>query len=355
MNNMINPLPRSFYDRDPNLVAQDLLGKVLVRNINKKILKGVIVEVEAYLSLGDEASGDESTNVGGFAGKHVNAPASLHSSFSTGDVFPGMSSTKVGHFIGLNDNASQTNNGYVTNNVPSAFGAIGLDIVGIGETTGVSIDHEVANVLAFYDPLHTLYTAEVGPYEGYDSWDFGSVWAVQCDALPLLRFDANPQTNCGDGDDGDDEGQGGGGNSGGSGGGATATRIARTLATNLPTANIASLIAQIHSLINQYKANGGELSPVMQSFLSLYPTANSNNEVRDLEHGMDGEDVRSLQHLLIGQGQSIPAGATGWFGPETQAALAAYQVKNSIIPAAGYFGPITRAFMKAAGISGLWW
>lgn len=53
---MINPLPRSFYDRDPNLVAQDLLGKVLVRNINKKILKGVIVEVEAYLSLGDEAA-----------------------------------------------------------------------------------------------------------------------------------------------------------------------------------------------------------------------------------------------------------------------------------------------------------
>lgn len=49
-------LPRVFYDRDPPVVARDLLGKVLVRREGKHLLKGRIVEVEAYLGEGDPAA-----------------------------------------------------------------------------------------------------------------------------------------------------------------------------------------------------------------------------------------------------------------------------------------------------------
>jgi DNA-3-methyladenine glycosylase len=52
----LKKLPRSFYTRSALLVAQDLLGKILVRKIGKTILSGKIVEVEAYLGVKDPAS-----------------------------------------------------------------------------------------------------------------------------------------------------------------------------------------------------------------------------------------------------------------------------------------------------------
>ena len=50
------PVPRRFYDRDPKLVAPQLLGKVLVRRQGRKLLAGRIVEAEAYLGQDDPAS-----------------------------------------------------------------------------------------------------------------------------------------------------------------------------------------------------------------------------------------------------------------------------------------------------------
>ena len=69
----------------------------------------------------------------------------------------------------------------------------------------------------------------------------------------------------------------------------------------------------------------------------------------DLTLGSTGADVTALQNFLISNGYSIPAGATGYFGSQTQAALASYQAANGIAPAAGYFGPITRAKVNASG------
>jgi len=49
-------LSKLFYERDPELVAKDLLGKRLVRRLCKEILEGLIVETEAYYGMEDPAS-----------------------------------------------------------------------------------------------------------------------------------------------------------------------------------------------------------------------------------------------------------------------------------------------------------
>ena len=46
-------LNRKFYSRDTKAIAKDLLGKVLVHKSKKGVLKGKIVETEAYLGKND--------------------------------------------------------------------------------------------------------------------------------------------------------------------------------------------------------------------------------------------------------------------------------------------------------------
>jgi DNA-3-methyladenine glycosylase len=56
MKSALRILTPSFYDRDPRLVGPDLLGKILVRREERKLLMGRIVEVEAYLGAEDPAA-----------------------------------------------------------------------------------------------------------------------------------------------------------------------------------------------------------------------------------------------------------------------------------------------------------
>jgi DNA-3-methyladenine glycosylase len=49
-------LSRSFYARDTDLVARELLGKIIVREIDGHLLKARIVETEAYMGIADPAS-----------------------------------------------------------------------------------------------------------------------------------------------------------------------------------------------------------------------------------------------------------------------------------------------------------
>ena len=62
-------LSRKFYSRDTKIIAKELLGKVLVHRTKEGLLKGKIVETEAYLGRGDP---------GARGGRNINrAPASL--------------------------------------------------------------------------------------------------------------------------------------------------------------------------------------------------------------------------------------------------------------------------------------
>lgn len=49
-------ISRSFYNRKTDVVARDILGKILVRRLGDKLLEGVIVETEAYFGGDDPAS-----------------------------------------------------------------------------------------------------------------------------------------------------------------------------------------------------------------------------------------------------------------------------------------------------------
>ncbi|RYG05613.1 MAG: DNA-3-methyladenine glycosylase [Chitinophagaceae bacterium] len=50
-------LPLNFYDRnDVVQIARELLGKIMVSNIDGKLTSGIIVETEAYVALVDKAS-----------------------------------------------------------------------------------------------------------------------------------------------------------------------------------------------------------------------------------------------------------------------------------------------------------
>ncbi|MEK9160841.1 MAG: peptidoglycan-binding protein [Patescibacteria group bacterium] len=101
-------------------------------------------------------------------------------------------------------------------------------------------------------------------------------------------------------------------------------------------ATVDELQAQINALLAQISTMQGGSSA-------------SGTFTMDLTLGSSGAEVTALQNFLISGGYSIPAGATGYFGAQTQAALAAYQAANGISPASGYFGPITRAKVNGAG------
>lgn len=53
---MYESLPKSFYEFDTRIVAEKMLGKLLVRQIDEDILVGKIVETEAYLGELDPAA-----------------------------------------------------------------------------------------------------------------------------------------------------------------------------------------------------------------------------------------------------------------------------------------------------------
>lgn len=111
--------------------------------------------------------------------------------------------------------------------------------------------------------------------------------------------------------------------------------VAMSFAPAAKAATAAELEAQIQALLAQIAQLQGSASA-------------SVTFTRDLTLGSTGADVTALQNWLISKGFTIAAGATGYFGAQTQAAVAKYQASVGISPAAGYFGPITRAKVNAS-------
>src|SRR5690606_33908132 len=107
--------------------------------------------------------------------------------------------------------------------------------------------------------------------------------------------------------------------SSGGGGGSTAAAIAKNVVENtpVPTDN-ATLLASLRA----------QLAQLMERLAQMMGETPAQTTVRDLENGMEGVDVRMLQQLLIAQGYSIPAGATGVFANQTVVALSKYQQDN---------------------------
>ena len=95
----------------------------------------------------------------------------------------------------------------------------------------------------------------------------------------------------------------------------------------------------------------GSQAAVIQALVtgSAPSSASSCTFTRDLTMGAKGADVTCLQQALIAAGYSIPAGATGYFGGQTQAAVKAWQTAAGVSPAAGYFGPKSRAAFNLGG------
>src|SRR6516225_5283537 len=70
------------------------------------------------------------------------------------------------------------------------------------------------------------------------------------------------------------------------------------------------------------------------------------------QEGSKGEDVRTVQYLVTAQGH--PTGVDGDFGPQTKAAVQAFQTSRGL-SADGIFGPVVndavRAFQMLLGLS----
>lgn len=114
---------------------------------------------------------------------------------------------------------------------------------------------------------------------------------------------------------------------------ATVVSLAGMSVAPVGAVTIAELQAQIAVLTAQLAAMSGNTSTT-----TCYVWNGS------LTLGSTGPDVTTLQNFLTGTGHfTFTGGATGYFGPITQAAVAAWQAANGVAPAVGYWGPISQA------------
>lgn len=152
---------------------------------------------------------------------------------------------------------------------------------------------------------------------------------------------------------------GGGGNGspvGGGGGGGGGYAAPVSAPANAGSLNGSSLSdSQIRAIISLLQSFGTDAATIANVTAALHgqatagtaPSAHNCSFTRDLTLGSRGDDVICLQNALIAAGYPVPAGATGYFGAQTRAAVAQWQSVAGVTPAAGYFGPKSQAAFQA--------
>ena len=97
---------------------------------------------------------------------------------------------------------------------------------------------------------------------------------------------------------------------------------------------------------------GGVVAPAVVKMDTPAPTV-SGSFTRDLEVGVEGDDVKQLQvflnthgFMLAESGLGSSGNETSRFGGLTRTALGKFQAENGITPSVGYFGPKTRALVN---------
>jgi len=128
-----------------------------------------------------------------------------------------------------------------------------------------------------------------------------------------------------------------------------------TCSTNVPVSTMDMATAQ--GSANGFTALGYAFATVLVADPGFpntgFPPGLIQTITENLQQGNSGSDVTILQQFLISQNggaadQALAsAGATGYFGNLTRAALAEFQASAGINPALGNFGPITRAHLSA--------
>ncbi len=145
---------------------------------------------------------------------------------------------------------------------------------------------------------------------------------------------------------------------------ATGLAMATSMLALAPVAHAATLTdAQVQSILGLLTSFGAGADTIanVQAALTGQPTtggttggttvgtATACSFTKDLTVGSKGTDVTCLQNALIAGGYSIPAGATGYFGAQTKAAVSAWQTAAGVSPTAGYFGAKSRAAFNLGG------
>ncbi len=143
---------------------------------------------------------------------------------------------------------------------------------------------------------------------------------------------------------------------------ATGLAMATSMLSLAPMAHAASLtssqVQSILSLLSSFGADASTIANVQASLTGGTPAATtgtpaaSTTFTRDLTVGSTGADVTALQNALIAKGFGIAAGATGYFGAQTVAAVKAWQTSAGVTPVAGYFGAKSRAAFGGVAATG---
>ena len=104
----------------------------------------------------------------------------------------------------------------------------------------------------------------------------------------------------------------------------------------------------LQTTINDLLAQVADLQSQLGDDDADTTSASCESIAAPLTVGSMGASVTALQNRLIADGNAIAAGATGYFGAQTKAALAGWQAAHNVAPAVGYYGPITSAAMSAS-------